>query len=222
MESMALAERRLTRVQAKALTRRRLLDAARAVFLRDGFHGTTVDKIADAAGFTKGAVYSAFASKADLFLALYEERQAERAAVFTRLRQRRTESDRHRAVSEVWTEVLRGDLDWLLVLVEFWTFAARDAGLRARFAALHARVRETIAASLAGAAHDAGRELPFPATAIARAFMALGNGFALEAFLDGSVVRDGYEVAHAALSQGMEATVPASAPPRRPGKGKRR
>ena len=58
------------------MTRRHLLDAAATVFARQGFHGASLDDVAAVAGFTKGAVYSNFASKDDLFLAVFEDRYA--------------------------------------------------------------------------------------------------------------------------------------------------
>ncbi len=65
-----LADVRLTRDEKKAQTRQRLLDAAWAVFTERGFLAPTLDDIAEAAGLTKGAVYSNFDSKEELFLAL--------------------------------------------------------------------------------------------------------------------------------------------------------
>jgi AcrR family transcriptional regulator len=67
---------RLTRAQRRQQTRDRLLDAAGQVFARRGFHAATVDEVADAAGYTKGAVYSNFATKDALFLALLDQRLA--------------------------------------------------------------------------------------------------------------------------------------------------
>src|SRR5262249_53432660 len=64
----------LTPERRRAMTRQHLLDAAAIVFARDGFHGATLDEVATAAGFSKGAVYSNFKSKEDLFLALFDER----------------------------------------------------------------------------------------------------------------------------------------------------
>jgi len=55
------------------VTRKELLRAAAGLFLRDGFVATSLADIAGAAGVTKGAVYSNFASKEDLFLALLAE-----------------------------------------------------------------------------------------------------------------------------------------------------
>src|SRR4249920_557563 len=71
----------LTPERRRALTRRHLLEAAGVVFARQGFHGATLDEVAATAGFTKGAVYSNFTSKDDLFLALLEDRTERQLAV---------------------------------------------------------------------------------------------------------------------------------------------
>jgi AcrR family transcriptional regulator len=55
--------RRLTREQARQQTRERLLDSAAEVFKRLGYHGATLEAVAEAAGYTKGAVYSNFETK---------------------------------------------------------------------------------------------------------------------------------------------------------------
>jgi AcrR family transcriptional regulator len=208
--------RRLSRTESKDLTRRRLLDAARAVFLRHGFHATTVDMVAEEAGFTKGAVYSAFASKADLFLALYEERterRAAQAASIATVAGARVEE----ATSDAWAEVLRRERPWLLVLLEFWIFAARDDALRARFASIHARYRAHVARAIAADAAASGRTLPLAPELLALCHMALGNGFALETFRDPALkAGDIYARAARALARGLE-TLRADAPESRTG-----
>jgi AcrR family transcriptional regulator len=70
--------KRVPRLVRTEDTRRRLLEAARRVFLKRGWFGTSLEMIVREAGLTKGAVYSRFKSKADLFLALLEERIGER------------------------------------------------------------------------------------------------------------------------------------------------
>ena len=64
---------RLTRAERAAATRRDLLEVAERRFFADGYHGTRLDDVAEEAGYTKGAVYSAYQSKAGLFLALYDQ-----------------------------------------------------------------------------------------------------------------------------------------------------
>ena len=67
-------QERLSRQERKSQTRERLLDAAAQVFARRGFESASLDEVAAAAGYTKGAVYSNFASKTDLVIALIVRR----------------------------------------------------------------------------------------------------------------------------------------------------
>ncbi|GAA1984105.1 TetR/AcrR family transcriptional regulator [Isoptericola halotolerans] len=62
----------MTRAERQQRTRDELVAAARAVFARDGYHGARLDEIAREAGYSKGAVYSNFAGKAELFLAVVD------------------------------------------------------------------------------------------------------------------------------------------------------
>ena len=71
----------LTPERRRAMTRQHLLEAAAIVFGRKGFHGATLDEVASLAGFTKGAVYSNFKSKDDLFLALLHDKVERQFAV---------------------------------------------------------------------------------------------------------------------------------------------
>ena len=71
---------RVSRAAQVEANRGEVLAAARRVFLARGYAGATLDAIADAAGFSKGVVYSQFGGKADLFLALLAQRIEERAA----------------------------------------------------------------------------------------------------------------------------------------------
>lgn len=78
-------EPRKSRAEAKAETRKRLLDAARAVFMKVGYQGATLDVIAAEAGFTKGALYWHFSNKQAIFLTLIEEAIAKNLAVVNAL-----------------------------------------------------------------------------------------------------------------------------------------
>lgn len=68
--SEAMPAARRSRAENKVETRRRLLDAAREVITKVGYHGATLDEIAATAGFTKGALYWHFPNKQALFMAL--------------------------------------------------------------------------------------------------------------------------------------------------------
>ncbi len=72
--SPARARKRLTRGEKQAETRREILNAAAAVFIRSGFQGASVEEITAEAGFTRGAFYSNFESKEQLFVELLHDR----------------------------------------------------------------------------------------------------------------------------------------------------
>jgi AcrR family transcriptional regulator len=56
-----------------ARRRRQLLDVAVDVFAERGFHGTSMDEVAEAAGVTKPVLYQHFDSKRELFLELLDD-----------------------------------------------------------------------------------------------------------------------------------------------------
>lgn len=75
-----MVRKRLTREESKARTREELIRAANRLFLRNGYVATSLANIAEEAALTKGAVYSNFESKEDLFLALLQESDPEWSA----------------------------------------------------------------------------------------------------------------------------------------------
>jgi AcrR family transcriptional regulator len=171
----------MTRAESKQQTRAAVLRAAREVFARDGFHGATLDRVADEAGFTKGAVYSAFDSKADLFMAVYEARVAERSA--RAVQEHQTFAQAAAATVGEWRRIMREQRSWSAALTEFWVYASRDPDLRERFRAAHQAWRRTLGSSIEAAAAAEGRRLPMSGERLATAIMALGNGLALEGLL---------------------------------------
>ncbi|MBZ4520065.1 TetR/AcrR family transcriptional regulator [Mycobacterium avium] len=114
--------------------RDRILDAAAKVFAAEGFAGATIDAIGQAAGFTKGAVYSNFESKDELFLALLD-REFELRGQQIAIALDRSAGDTTAAAREVSRSVLdsvRDHSDYYVLLVEYWLRAQRDPQLRER------------------------------------------------------------------------------------------
>lgn len=114
--------------------RDRILDAAAKVFAAEGFAGATIDAIGQAAGFTKGAVYSNFESKDELFLALLD-REFELRGHQIAIALDRSDGDTAaaaRAVSRSVLDSVRDNADYYVLLVEYWLRAQRDPHLRER------------------------------------------------------------------------------------------
>lgn len=183
-----------SRERQKAATREALLAAGRTVFVRDGYQRASLDRVAAEAGFTKGAVYGNFATKADLFLAIYEERSAARAKLIAGAAAASSDlEDLRRRLVDDWRHVVERERGWSLLLIEFWVHAAREPKLRGRLREAHLQVREAITAALETVSKRGGAKLPMPATKLATTVMALGNGLNLEAFLDESAADDLYD-----------------------------
>ena len=114
-------------------TRRLLLEAARNIFVRDGYERAQVDQIAAAAGRTKGAVYGHFKDKEDLFLALFEERsKQDMEAVVARMG---TGEDKalNLAGLRSFYAGLASDKSWAILTLEFKLYALRSPEVRRRF-----------------------------------------------------------------------------------------
>src|SRR3954464_13715543 len=129
-----MATRPLSRAERREQTRDDLIAAADRAFVEGGFHATSLDQIAAAAGYTKGAVYSNFASKEDLFFAIYERRgEGGLPPTGPRLRGGAPQ----RAFDDLATATIdRREVDdgWLAVFFEFWAHVLRHPELRERFA----------------------------------------------------------------------------------------
>ncbi|WP_371273015.1 TetR/AcrR family transcriptional regulator [Streptomyces sp. MUSC 14] len=129
----------------RVATRARLLDAAFTVFAAKGFGRVSIEEICEAAGYSRGAFYSNFATLDELFFALYQDRADLIAAqVAEALAQDGPGLDVPAAVDRV-TEVLLLDVDWLLVKTDFLVHAARDPDVARALLDHRARLREAVA-----------------------------------------------------------------------------
>jgi AcrR family transcriptional regulator len=169
----------------RAETRDRILQAAGEVFTSRGYDGASLDQVAAAAGLTKGAVYSSFSGKDELFFALVADRLDQRLAVVA------DAVDGQRDLRQLLDEA-EDDLaplfttqrDWQLLFIECWTRAVRDPERRAEWARQRRAARAVIADFFERHAAAAGDPLPAPAEDLAVAAMGLSNGLAMEYIAD--------------------------------------
>ncbi|QRP47013.1 TetR/AcrR family transcriptional regulator [Amycolatopsis sp. FDAARGOS 1241] len=176
----------------RAETRRRVLDAAFEVFGEKGITATKLTEVAAAAGLTKGAVYSNFASKDELVLALMEEHAVHRLEAS--LVGFAAAGDGATALAEVAAVLMhemRADAVWHRLLAEFFAMAHHDADRRAALRERRRAVRQTIAAALDRLAAGFEVTLPLPSGELAVVLLALSNGLAVEADIDEEAVPEG-------------------------------
>jgi AcrR family transcriptional regulator len=181
-------KKRLSRAERRERTREELILAAERLFTERGFHASTVDEIALEAGYTKGAVYSNFESKEDLFFAVYE-RRAERVVVdYERaLREAGFTGGSERLVAQAAQRRGRDD-GWLAVFFEFWAHVVRRPELRGRFAKIHGRVLEPLSAGVERMVEERGISLPVDTRQYTVAVYVMTLGLSLERLTQPDVV----------------------------------
>jgi AcrR family transcriptional regulator len=185
---------RLTRVEQSRRNRDLVLAAARRMFLARGYHGASLEQISDEAGFSKGVVYSQFASKADLFLALLEQRIEERAEENSRFVEQLVTRDGWgldqglEAFAEHVSRRDRADAEWGLLVIEFRVHAARNPELNHRYSEVHERTVAGVARVVARIYDRAGEALPLPASELARMLLTVAAGARLEQATNAEVV----------------------------------
>lgn len=195
----------LTPERRRAMTREHLLEAAAIVFARAGFAGATLDEIAATAGFTKGAVYSNFKSKDDLFLALVDHRMERQFALVGEVLDTSTHEPGEllpRIHDLMGTRAFFFDDTLSTLYLEFVLYARRNPEARATLAAIGERSR-AFTQELIEREHAAHKNSPpHPPRELAQIAMALFLGFEVDRLVDpGSVTDQTIDTALAILSR---------------------
>jgi AcrR family transcriptional regulator len=180
--------KRLTRKEKQAETRARLLEAAERVFLRRGLQGSSVEEITAEAGFSRGAFYSNFKSKDELFVELLQDRVYRQYAEMAEqaMAQPGTPRQQLRWGIERLRDVQKDEQGrWLFRLwLECLTQAARDDEFRKLAATFWSGNRALLAEQTREQFKKLGRKPPLPAKQIATAMIALDVGLAVQHLVD--------------------------------------
>lgn len=187
---------RISREASQQQTRQRLLDAAFSVFSERGYHAASIDSIAEEAGFSKGAVYSNFASKEELFLALLDHLSAEQMKGWDKVK---TLLDPQPATPDqaaqeeqqsdlTYVEYIQQHKSWILLQLEFMTNALRDEKMRVEVASRLRSGRQLMREYLA-AAHAANNTTSaLPLDNLPLYMFSFEMGLALQTLLDPEVI----------------------------------
>ena len=137
--------KRLTRQESKEVTRMRLVEAAETLFLRKGFEDASVDEISETAGYSRGAFYSNFRDKGEVFLAVVDRRRPK--ALDEIFRQVSEPAEQIAAVREWFSNQWRLK-DFIALRLEFTRRAMRDRSVLKHLAELRCQELETYAGSV--------------------------------------------------------------------------
>ncbi|GAF49452.1 putative TetR family transcriptional regulator [Rhodococcus wratislaviensis NBRC 100605] len=169
----------------RAVTTARLLASAAEVFAERGFNGASIEMICERADFTRGAFYSNFASKDELFFAMFE---AHVGVLLTRLRTALElasgASDPLQHFASLVSRQSDDDRQWFLISTEFTLYAIRNPEAAAALARKDEAVRQEIGRIFTELLATAGREFIIDAALVARFAVALREGGNAQEFVE--------------------------------------
>ena len=167
-----------------AATKRKLLEAAKRIFARDGFEAARLEDIAAGAGYTRGAFYANFESKEDIFFALLEEWVRERTDSLIAVLDRSDDpAEKLAALRKHYARIAR-DRRLVLISLEFKLFALRHPEAHARLQDRHRRIRACWGQLLSELLRALGQTLPIKDPTVSTCLSALAQGLLLEHLVD--------------------------------------
>jgi AcrR family transcriptional regulator len=177
----------LTPDRRRRQTREHLLEAAAQVLAERGFHGASLDEVAAVAGFTKGAVYSNFKNKEDLFLALLETlHEREMAALQETLESSDVppESRLGDFVAFINEPPVKVPYSGTALYLEFCLYAMRNPAARSSLVALEEAMIDSVASMIEAGRNRRGIDSGEPVKHLARIVEAFTRGISLMRVLD--------------------------------------
>ncbi|QKT12601.1 TetR/AcrR family transcriptional regulator [Rhodococcus sp. W8901] len=178
---------RLTRSESQARTRAELLSTARDLFLTDGYAATSLEKVAETAGYSKGAVYSNFRGKKELCLEVLDLIHSTKFAEVAALLAADGELDTTLARFQDWAERTLGDVDWTILEFEFIAASRHDPEVRAALASTLGMAHGMVLALLNSLTETTGVTLPIPPDDAARSVLSLGVGLGIQRAIDPTI-----------------------------------
>ena len=174
-----MTRKRLSREDSREQTTQRLLDAAQKLIARKGLDAASVENIAEAAGYSRGAFYSNFKSKDDLFIELLRRDHLRSLAQFDELRASDLPVDQMQLrTRDIYSHLFR-DNESFMNWTEARMVAARDTRFRAKLDALMAEKRAQIASFIGYFYQRVGVTPPMAPEKMAMGFMSLAEGVRL-------------------------------------------
>ena len=184
----SMPRKRLTRQESQARTRALLLEVATTEFLAHGYSATSLERVAELAGFSKGAVYGNFAGKEELCLAVLETHfftylqsfVADFAAGGTTIEDRL-------AVLERWFEILLTEEEWQLLAVEFAVQTRHNPKVQEQLAQREKMMRAAVTALLTQQIRELGVQPLLPADQLGTVLVAVVGGIAVQRLIDPTI-----------------------------------
>lgn len=175
-----MTRQRLTQEERKQKTRQLLLESAAETFAKLGFQGASVDKIAEFAGFSKGAVYAHFNSKEELFLALLEQQMQSHVDTIHQVLGQQRSFDRFVETMNHYFDLDRqNNRTWSILNMEFLLYAMREDSVRKKWTDMILESVEQISEIIERIMKEENLEPTLSAEELAWTILSLENGMAI-------------------------------------------
>jgi AcrR family transcriptional regulator len=202
----------LSRREQQQRTRSSLLQAAAKLFCKQGLEGASVEQVAEAAGYTKGAFYANFKSKEELFLVMLDERFAQEIERLDRALAGTEEPLLEARAAAADFIHFAGDADWPRLYFQFAAHAARNEEFRQEFATRCNAMRERVVKVFERWTAGLGFELPLPVQDIAAMTHFMADGFLLNRLIDPGLSEELYATMLSVFYTGLAAMAAGGAP----------
>lgn len=204
MGELTPKRKRLTREEKKAQTRQRLIEAATELFAVKGYEGTTVEELAEHAGYSRGAFYSNFANKEELMKVIIGEGFDSDIEALRRMETIQGTEHLAEAYQQL-AEAFYGDPTNLLWMLEFQLSAVRHPELRDAYARQHRKLRKGIRHLLTTHLDREGYREPEAYAEYADIFLVIVSGLGLLRLLYGEEIEaQRFSRAFRSILKGME------------------
>jgi len=177
-------KKRMTRRESQEATRERLIRAAERAFIRRGFDASSAERIAGEAGFSRGAFYSNFRSKSDLFIEVLKAKRKEIDGALEEIAARERDPGKRLRAALDWYVTHDLNRGWIILETEFTLRALRNRAARARLAEFNRQRVEEYAALAKRYFAESGAPPPARPEAVATALFAAARGLAELALVD--------------------------------------
>ena len=195
----------LTRREKQQRTRKSLLSSAARIFCKHGLEGASIDQVAQAAGYTKGAFYANFKSKEELFLVMLDQQFARELERLDRALAGTDEPHEElRAAAADAIHFASGE-EWPRLYFEFAAHAARNEEFRQELATRHEAMRERLAMIFDRWSQGFGIEPPVPLEDIAAMASFMCDGFLVDRLIDPRLGEELYATMASIFFRGLEA-----------------
>jgi AcrR family transcriptional regulator len=194
----------ITRKERQARTRSKLMSSASRLFCRRGLEQTSVDQIALQAGYTKGAFYSNFKSKEELFLALLDQKFGEELERIERtLTTDKPPDEAARDAGEDFMRFMRSDPEWERLYLEFVAYAARNEEFREELLTRCRSMDQRLEEVFRRWSQEIGIVPPIPLADITRITSIMADGFLMRQHIDPDVGEELYGTMLATFMLGL-------------------